>query len=137
MALYFLKGSLPWQALQAPNRQEKYRLILELKQKTGMDELCMDLHPEFATYMHYLRHMENPDRPDYAHLRTLFDRVFRFLDFEHDHVFEWTIREFDRLSTCQPPLPEKDAETLRRARPRTDSAGHGRRGTCRARAVKE
>ena len=103
VVLYFLRGSLPWQGLQAPNRQAKYQRVLEQKQQTGVDELCRDLPPEFATYMNYLRHVKDPDRPDYAYLRNLFDGLFRHLAFERDHVFDWTVREFERLYRCHPP----------------------------------
>ena len=99
MALYFLRGSLPWQGLQAANRQEKYRRVFEQKQKTGVDELCSNLPLEFATYMSYLRQLENPDKPDYAYLRGLFRRLFKQSGFTHDHVFDWTIREYERLAS--------------------------------------
>src|SRR5438045_7218439 len=45
MAFYFLRGSLPWQGLRAPNRQEKYRRVLERNQQTGVDELCRYVPP--------------------------------------------------------------------------------------------
>jgi hypothetical protein len=132
MALYFLRGFLPWQGLQAPNRQAKYERVLEQKQQTGMDELCRDLPSKFATYINYLRHVKDPDMPDYAYLRNLFDGLFRHLGFEHDHVFDWTIREFERLYSCQPPMPETGDEgptrARRLARQRAESANSGRRG---------
>ena len=137
MALYFLQGSLPWQGLQAANRQEKYRRVLEQKQQTGVDELCRNLPAEFAAYMNYLRQIKDPDRPDYVYLRKLFDGLFRRLGFERDHVFDWTIREFERLSTCQPLLPETGDKGLTRARPQNDKARYGRRRTRRTRAAAE
>jgi serine/threonine protein kinase len=99
MAIYFLRGSLPWQGLQGSTRQEKYERVLEQKQKTGVDELCRDLPAEFATYMNYLRQMRDADAPDYAYLRKLFGGLFRRLGYAHDNVFDWTIREFGRLAT--------------------------------------
>ena len=41
--MYFLRGSLPWQGLQAKssNNEDKYSLILEKKMNTSIDEeLC-------------------------------------------------------------------------------------------------
>ncbi|KAL9013284.1 MAG: hypothetical protein Q9173_002013 [Seirophora scorigena] len=132
-------GSLPWQGLRAPNRQVKYKRVLEQKQKTGVDELCRGLPAEFATYMNYLRQMRDPDTPDYAYLRNLFDGLFRRLGFEHDHVFDWTIRELERLSNiaCQPLLRETGDEGPARAKPRTERSRRGRRRTRRITAPAE
>jgi casein kinase 1 len=98
MALYFLHGSLPWQGLKAPSRQEKYRLVFERKKTIPVAELCHDLPAEFATYMSYIREMDDQEKPDYNYLRGLFGGLFRRKGFEHDNVFDWTIREFERLS---------------------------------------
>ena len=98
MALYLLRGSLPWQALKAPSRQERHRLVLERKQTIPVTELCNGLPKEFTTYMNYIRKLGDQDRPDYKYLRNLFDRLFRAKGFEHDNVFDWTTREFERLS---------------------------------------
>lgn len=48
--------------------------------------------------MSYVRELDGQDRPDYKYLRNLFDRLFRSKGFEHDNVFDWTTREFERLS---------------------------------------
>ena len=98
MALYFLHGSLPWQGLKAPSRHEKYRLVFERKKTITVSELCQGLPVEFITYMNYVRGLAYQDKPDYKYLRKLFDHLFRCQGFEHDNVFDWTIREFERLS---------------------------------------
>jgi hypothetical protein len=69
--VYFLRGSLPWQSLRAPNWQAKYERVLAQKRQIRTEELCRDLSPEFATYMDYLRLMKDPDKPSYAFLRNL------------------------------------------------------------------
>lgn len=38
--LYFLKGSLPWQGLEATNKHQKVKKILESKQSISPEELC-------------------------------------------------------------------------------------------------
>ncbi|KAK5263192.1 hypothetical protein LTR96_011392 [Exophiala xenobiotica] len=107
MALYFLHGSLPWQGLKAPSRQEKYRLVFERKQTIQVAELCHGLPPEFTTYINYIRGLNEQDRPDYKYLRSLFGRLFRRKGFEHDNVFDWTIRVFGKQSNLnqQRPVP--------------------------------
>ena len=98
MALYFLHGSLPWQGLQAPSRQEKYELVFERKKTISVAELCHSLPAEFAIYMSYIREMSDQGQPDYKYLRSLFGRLFRRKGFEYDNVFDWTIREFEKQS---------------------------------------
>ncbi len=41
--IYFLRGKLPWQGLQAKGNDEKYRKILETKSSTTFEELCAGL----------------------------------------------------------------------------------------------
>lgn len=100
MALYFLRGSLPWQGLRAPNREEKYGLVYERKKTIKIAGLCHDLPAEFSTYMSYLQELNNQNKPDYKYLRALFDRLFHREGFEYGNVFDRTIREFERLSNA-------------------------------------
>ena len=77
--------------------ETKEDLVLKCKQQTSIEDLCKGLPIEFEKYMRYLQHLENPNRPDYAYLRKLFSNLLRRSSFQHDHVFDWTILEFDRL----------------------------------------
>jgi casein kinase I family protein HRR25 len=96
MMLYFMLGSLPWQGLKAPTREQRYRLVLEKKQTTSVAELCGDLPQEFAIYMNYVRNLRHEDKPDYGYLRRIFRNLFWRQRFEYDHVFDWTTREYQR-----------------------------------------
>ncbi|KIW14098.1 hypothetical protein PV08_06879 [Exophiala spinifera] len=89
MALYFFMGPFPG------------------KRTIKVTELCQGLPAEFATYINYIRGLNDQDRPDYKYLRSLFGRLFRHKGFEHDNVFDWTIREFERQSNMnqQRPVP--------------------------------
>lgn len=98
MIIYFVRGSLPWQGLQISDQDKKYARVLELKQQISVDELCKGLPSEFATYMKFLDQMKYLDWPDYAYLRSLFEG--KRLGFKYDNVFDWTIREYERLSSC-------------------------------------
>lgn len=69
MLIYFLKGCLPWQGLQANNRKTKYDMIAEKKASISVDELCRDIPKEFATYMNYVRTLMFEDQPDYMYWR--------------------------------------------------------------------
>lgn len=97
MLVYFRKGRLPWQGLKSVTGEAKYLHVLEMKQEISVEELCADLPPEFARYMHYVRQLQEDERPDYRHLRKLFNDLFKRRRFQNDEVFDWTIREFNRL----------------------------------------
>ena len=40
VTLYFLRGSLPWQGQAAKDKKEKYKKILDSKEKTPIEVLC-------------------------------------------------------------------------------------------------
>jgi hypothetical protein len=82
-------------------------LVFERKQSIKVTELCQGLPAEFTTYMNYIRGLHDQDKPDYKYLRSLFGRLFRRNGFEYDHVFDWSIREFERHSNMnqQRPVP--------------------------------
>ncbi|KAJ9493357.1 hypothetical protein H2202_011169 [Exophiala xenobiotica] len=111
MLVYFMRGRLPWQGTKA-NRDAKYLLVLEKRQATSASELCVDLPPPFEKYVHYVHNLHDEDLPDYQCLREMFDQLFREQGFERDNVFDWTIREFQRLeSDAQEPLASKEDGT--------------------------
>jgi hypothetical protein len=45
---YFLRGSLPWQGLNAKNKNEKYRKIMETKMSTPIETLCKNQPSKFC-----------------------------------------------------------------------------------------
>jgi serine/threonine protein kinase len=48
--LYFLRGSLPWQGLQAVTKKQKYEKISEKKMRTPFEVLCKGFPNEFVLY---------------------------------------------------------------------------------------
>lgn len=52
---YFLRGSLPWQGLQAATKKQKYEKISEKKMKTSFEALCRGFPQELVTYFQYVR----------------------------------------------------------------------------------
>ena len=98
-----------------------YRRVLEQQQQNSVDEPSRDLTPEFTINMNYLRDLRDPNRLDYTYLRNQVVSLFRRSGFEHDYVFDSTIREFERLSS------ESDAEGQTRGKAQAGVAGHARR----------
>lgn len=80
-------------------------------------ELCAGLPKPFEKYMRYVHELHDEDVPDYQGLRKLFDKLFREQGFERDNVFDWTIREFQRLEPdVQEPHASKDVDKRRAVR---------------------
>jgi hypothetical protein len=65
VAMYFLRGSLPWQNLKATNKKDKYEKIMEKKLSTPIEILCKGFPVEFATFLSYTRSLKFDEKPDY------------------------------------------------------------------------
>mmetsp|Transcript_29804 Transcript_29804/g.68650 ORF Transcript_29804/g.68650 Transcript_29804/m.68650 type:complete len:471 (-) Transcript_29804:171-1583(-) len=88
--IYFNVGQLPWQGLQAPTKEEKYKKIMECKRDTPLEVLCKGIPPVFHSYLRYCRSLSFEDSPDYASLHSRFKEVFITEGFKNDGVFDWT-----------------------------------------------
>jgi serine/threonine protein kinase len=88
LLIYFMKGSLPWQGLQAKSKSEKYRLIGEKKINIDMSELCQDLPETMILYMNYVKNLKFKERPDYYYLRNLFVDWFNTQGIDYD-FYDW------------------------------------------------
>lgn len=96
MLLYFLRGSLPWQGLNATDETQNEDFIFKKKQKITTDILCRDLPREFAAYFDHIHSIDFSETPGYSYLRRIFRGLFARKGFEYDHVFDWTILEYLR-----------------------------------------
>ncbi|GAX79097.1 hypothetical protein CEUSTIGMA_g6537.t1 [Chlamydomonas eustigma] len=94
--MYFLRGSLPWQGLQAATKKQKYEKISEKKMKTTFEVLCKGFPQEFVTYFQYVRSLRFDEKPDYSYLRRLFRDLFAKEGWNWDFVFDWTILKYQR-----------------------------------------
>ena len=99
--LYFLRGSLHWQGLEAESSNDlRKKLVLEEKQSAeACGLLFKDLLGEFERYFKHIRSLRFDEKPDYAYLRRLFRNLFHRNGFEYDHVFDWTeLKFFEELN---------------------------------------
>lgn len=87
--VYFLRGNLPWQAVEGENIGEKYANIQKCKTSTCISDLCYGLPAEFFEYFCYCKHLFFEDRPNYSLLRVLFRRLFRKSGYSWDFVYDW------------------------------------------------
>mmetsp|Transcript_39516 Transcript_39516/g.105015 ORF Transcript_39516/g.105015 Transcript_39516/m.105015 type:complete len:386 (+) Transcript_39516:523-1680(+) len=102
--LYLLKGSLPWQGLQAANQKEKYHKICQKKQNIPIRDLCKGLPAEFGTLLTYCRNLKFDESPNYNYCRKLLREVFEQNMFTLDYVFDWTIKQSDPSAPPPPPV---------------------------------
>jgi hypothetical protein len=70
--MYFLRGSLPWQGLQAANKKQKYDKISEKKANTPVELLCKG-YPGSHVYLTTLQNLI-----DKLHLFLYYPFVFQF-----------------------------------------------------------
>ncbi|VEL16403.1 unnamed protein product [Protopolystoma xenopodis] len=87
--IYFVRGSLPWQGLQADSKREKFRKIYKTKLGVRIDSLCQGLPEEFAKYLHYCRNLAFEEEPKYRYLRNLFWRVLEKRNLKYDFQYDW------------------------------------------------
>jgi serine/threonine protein kinase len=106
MLLYCLRGSLPWSGLPARNSEEQVRMVGKKKADVPLQELCAGFPSAFETYLRITRKLAFQERPDYAHLRGLFQEARRQFDSLEDHHFEWFKgRDLGHLEPLEDQLP--------------------------------
>jgi len=91
--IYFLKGTLPWQGLQAKTKDDKYNKIKEKKISTTIEALTRGLPEEFSTYLQYCRGLKFEEKPDYNYLRKLFKDIMHKNGFEYDYNYDWVVKK--------------------------------------------
>jgi len=87
--LYFLRGRLPWQSLKAPNRKQKFECIKNVKLKTTLENLCVDLPQEFIDIVSYARQLRFDEEPSYSYIRKRLTHLFQREGFVQDYDFDW------------------------------------------------
>eukprot|EP00461_Guttulinopsis_vulgaris_P001096 UN01096 len=92
--MYFVRGNLPWQGLQATTKREKYDRISEKKITTSFDQLCKNYPHEFVDYFKYVRQLAFDEKPNYHYMRSLFRDLFDRKGYQHDFMFDWSILNF-------------------------------------------
>lgn len=99
--IQFALGSLPWQELEDTTDDDLTK-IGQMKESMSGEELCKGLPSEFAWYIDYTRSLRFDEKPDYARLRRLFQRLFVRMGFRYDQVFDWTQKIFDEQQESRP-----------------------------------
>jgi len=85
MLIYFLLGSLPWLGIKEPVREERLRLITNIKMKTKINEV--PIPNVFNEYMEYVTNLDFITQPDYEYLRNKFKQYFDQLNIKTN--YDW------------------------------------------------
>ena len=84
--LFFIRGSLPWVAKPAGNKQQ-WDTTLQTKLNTPIDILCSTCPVEFGIFLGYTRALRFEDKPDYTYIHKLFCDLFVREGYHHGHPF--------------------------------------------------
>ena len=88
--IYFSNGVLPWQGIKAKTKPEKYKLILEKKINTSINELCKNLPFELIAFNNYIKELKFEDKPNYLYLKELLGKIFDKNNFIYDLIFDFS-----------------------------------------------
>ena len=96
--LYFLRGSLPWQGINAKNKDEKYKKIMETKMATSMESLCKGLPSkyliqrigEFQELLKHARSLKFEEEPNFSFIKKQLKTIFEAKSYKYDLTFDWT-----------------------------------------------
>ena len=93
MLVYFIKGSLPWQGLDAATKEEKYNKIGAKKRETSIEELCKDLPIEIKVFIDYCCGLDFAETPNYNLLLKLLEKVYNEeVKNTHSENLDWDIK---------------------------------------------
>ncbi len=101
--VYFLKGSLPWQGLNAKTKKEKYDKIKDKKVQTTIEALTRGLPEELKKYLQHARNLKFDEKPDYNYCRGLFRDCLERHGHEYDCQYDWTKKGTRPAATERPP----------------------------------
>lgn len=96
LLIYFLRGNLPWQGLEANGRSDQFKKILECKLNTPIDELCKGYPEEFEQYLKYCRNLQFEESPDYEWMKNLFRNLYFKTNLTWDNAWDWSYIDVSR-----------------------------------------
>ena len=77
--IYFLKGKLPWQEIKVKEKEERPKLIFQMKSKTTIESLCQDIPQEFSELLKYVKSLQFEEKPNYDKFYGYFNNLINKL----------------------------------------------------------
>ena len=100
--IYFLKGKLPWQDIKAKQREERHKLIFEIKSKTTIESLCKDLPIEFFDLLRYVKGLQFDEKPLYCKFYAYFYNLINKINIqqieEKEYNYIWEKKLVDNIN---------------------------------------
>ena len=91
--IYFYKGKLPWQDVDAKDEKEKQEKVKEQKTKITTAELCEGMPDEFEKMLCYIKNILFDEYPNYNklfnYLKSILDRIKTDNNEENEFNYIW------------------------------------------------
>lgn len=89
LLVYFLRGTLPWQGLNAKTKDQKYEKIKQKKISTSVEALTLGLPEQFTSFLNYCKSLKFDEKPDYTYLKRIFKELMNKNGFDNDYQYDW------------------------------------------------
>lgn len=88
LLVYLYKEKLPWQGIKNKDKNRRYELIGEKKQKIPVEDLCSGMPKEFTIFLKYVKNLDFDEKPHYSALKKMFYKLYKSRNYKDDNL-EW------------------------------------------------
>ena len=104
MYIFLLTGELPWSRVKATTIDDMIEKIIDIKEKTSIEDLCKNIPNEMYLYLKYVRNLIFNQKPDYDYLKNLFLAILDKNGLNNDNLFSWVDQNnVSRISQFKSP----------------------------------
>ena len=89
MYIFLLTGELPWSRIKATTIDDMIEKIIDIQEKTSIEDLCKNIPNEMYLYLKYVRNLIFDQKPDYDYLKNLFLTILAKNGLNNDNLFSW------------------------------------------------
>ena len=95
VAVYLIKGELPWQGVKGKTKEERYAKILEMKRRMNEDDICSGIDGgDVKEFMKYVRELGYEEEPQYEKWMNRFKEVLkRRFKWKEEYEYEWSRKD--------------------------------------------
>ena len=108
MYIFLHTGELPWSRIKATTIDDMIDKIIDIKEKTSLDDLCKNMPNEMYLYLKYVRNLIFNQKPDYTYLKNLFLTILAKNGLNNDNLFSW-IEQSNISRICQFKNPRRSS----------------------------
>ena len=98
VAVYLIKGELPWQGVKGKTKEERYAKILEMKRRMNEDDICSGIDGgDVKEFMKYVRELGYEEEPQYEKWMNRFKEVLKGrFKWKEEYEYEWSKKDKKR-----------------------------------------